>query len=83
MQNLLRKTARIFRNGSNQAIRIPREMEFEETEVLLEKRGTDVLIKPVPKAQGLIDYLSEVEPIEEDLIIEDDSFHPRDEIHLI
>jgi antitoxin VapB len=45
------KTARLFRNGRNQAVRIPREMEFAEGEVLevfVERRGDAVILSARP-----------------------------------
>ena len=41
-----RRTAKIFRNGRNQAIRIPVEMSFETETVSLEKHGDVLIIKP-------------------------------------
>lgn len=40
---------RLFRNGSNQAIRIPREFELPGTEALLHKEGNRLIIEPVPQ----------------------------------
>ena len=52
------KTARLFRNGRNQAVRIPREMEFAEDEVLevfVERRGDAVILSARPRDwSGLI-----------------------------
>lgn len=39
-------TARIFRNGRNQAVRIPVEMSFDTDTVLLEKRGDTLIVRP-------------------------------------
>lgn len=39
-------TAKIFRNGRNQAIRIPVEMSFDTDTVILEKRGATLIVKP-------------------------------------
>ena len=39
-------TAKIFRNGRNQAIRIPVEMSFDTDTVILEKRGSTLIVKP-------------------------------------
>ena len=40
-------TAKVFRNGRNQAIRIPVELSFETDTVTLEKRGDVLIIRPV------------------------------------
>jgi len=42
------KTARLFRNGRNQAVRIPREMEFAEAQVFVERRGDAVILSARP-----------------------------------
>lgn len=41
------KTARLFRHGGSQAVRLPREFRFEGGEVLLEKRGEEVVLRPM------------------------------------
>lgn len=40
-------TAKIFRHGGSQAVRLPRAFRFDGTEVLIEKRGDEVVLKPV------------------------------------
>jgi len=39
----------LFRNGRNQAIRIPREFELEGTEAIIHKEGNKLIIEPVKK----------------------------------
>lgn len=41
--------ARVFRNGGNQAIRIPVDMSFETDEVTLEKDGEALIVRPLRK----------------------------------
>lgn len=39
--------AKIFTNGRNQAVRIPRELEFNGVDaVIIEKQGNSLLLKP-------------------------------------
>ncbi len=40
-------TAKIFQHGGSQAVRLPKEYRFEGTEVLIEKRGDEVVLKPI------------------------------------
>lgn len=40
-------TARIFRNGRNQAVRIPVELSFDTDTVTLEKRGEALILRPL------------------------------------
>ena len=43
------RTARLFRNGRNQAVRIPREFEFAGEELLLEKLGDALILSARPR----------------------------------
>lgn len=39
-------TAKLFMNGRSQAVRLPKEYRFEDTEVFLKKMGDIVLLIP-------------------------------------
>ena len=39
---------KIFRNGRNQAVRIPREFEFRGEEAIMRKEGDRLIIEPAP-----------------------------------
>jgi antitoxin VapB len=41
-------TAKIFQHGGSQAVRLPKAYRFEGTEVLIEKHGEEVILKPLP-----------------------------------
>lgn len=41
-------TAKIFQHGGSQAVRLPRAYRFSGTEVIIEKHGDQVVLKPVP-----------------------------------
>jgi antitoxin VapB len=43
------KSARLFRNGANQAVRIPREFELPGTEVMIRQVAGTLVIEPVQK----------------------------------
>jgi antitoxin VapB len=55
------KSARLFRNGANQAIRIPREWELPGESVLIYKQGQYLIIEAAPKP-SLLDVLSDLTP---------------------
>jgi antitoxin VapB len=40
------KTARLFKNGNCQAVRLPREFRFEGDEVLIRRMGKAVVLLP-------------------------------------
>lgn len=39
-------TAKLFPHGGSQAVRLPRAFRFEGTEVVIEKQGDKVILKP-------------------------------------
>ena len=42
------KSAQLFRNGANQAVRIPRELEFRDVKsVRIEKEGENLILIPL------------------------------------
>lgn len=55
---------RLFRNGRNQAVRIPREFELEGDEAVLRKEGDRLIIEPVRKGR-LLALLASLEPLDE------------------
>jgi antitoxin VapB len=50
------KTARLFRNGQSQAVRLPKEFRFEGDFVYVKKSGNAVVLLP---AKGIWDSLVE------------------------
>ena len=63
--------AKIFQNGASQAIRLPKDLRFEGNEVLIEKRGEALVLKPlaVPKFQSFAEigaFLAETFPSDEE-----------------
>jgi antitoxin VapB len=40
------KTAKIFRSGNSQAVRIPKEFQMEGNEVEIVKRGASLVLRP-------------------------------------
>lgn len=43
-------TAKLFKNGRSQAVRLPKEFRFEGTEVRIRRTKKGVLLEPVPSA---------------------------------
>ena len=55
---------RLFRNGRNQAVRIPREFELPGEEAILRKEGTRLVLEPVPPSSLLV-RLASLKPLED------------------
>jgi antitoxin VapB len=45
-----RETAKVFKTGRSQAVRIPKQFRFETDEVLIERRGDSVILTPRPRS---------------------------------
>lgn len=58
--------ARLFRNGRNQAVRIPRELELAADEVLIYQEDDRLVLVPVDRSPTLAEVLSRLTPLEED-----------------
>jgi antitoxin VapB len=72
---------RLFRNGRNQAVRIPREFELEGDEAILRKEGDRLVIEPVRKGR-LLALLGKLDPIEEPFPDVDNDLPPANEVEL-
>jgi antitoxin VapB len=56
---------KVFRNGRNQAVRIPREFEFRGEEAIMRKEGDRLIIEPAPP-KSLLAVLATLAPLRED-----------------
>ncbi len=52
-------TAKLFKHGGSQAVRLPKAFRFEGSEVIIEKRGDAVVLKP--KAATFGDVIRELQ----------------------
>ena len=55
---------RVFRNGRNQAVRIPREFELPVEEAIMRKEGHRLIIEPAP-VKSLRMVLAGLKPLRE------------------
>jgi antitoxin VapB len=56
---------KVFKNGRNRAVRIPREFEFASDEAIMRKEGDRLVIEPAPP-KSLLAVLATLRPLEED-----------------
>ena len=56
---------KLFRNGRNQAVRIPREFELPGQDAVMRKEGPRLIIEPAPP-RSLLALLATLKPITED-----------------
>ncbi len=62
------RTAALFKNGKNQAVRLPKEFEFDGvTEVEITKEGESIVL--TPKRKSWVSF-SDVEQADDDFLVE-------------
>lgn len=72
---------RLFRNGRNQALRIPREFELEGDEVILRKESDRLIVEPIRKGR-LLALLSTLGPVDEPFAVGDEDLAPLDDVEI-
>ena len=60
-----RHNVKVFKNGRNQAVRIPREFELPGDEAIMRKEGARLIIEP-KSPKSLLFVLESLEPLAED-----------------
>jgi antitoxin VapB len=61
----IERRVKLFRNGRNQAVRIPREFELPGKDAVMRKVGRSLIIEPAQK-KDLLEFLKTLEPIDEE-----------------
>lgn len=61
----IERHVRLFKNGRNQALRIPREFELPGNEAIIRKEGERLIIEPVER-RSLLALLANWEPLDEE-----------------
>ena len=69
---------KLFKNGRNQAVRIPREFELPGTEAIMRKDGHRLIIEPAPP-RSLLAVLATLDALDEDFpAIDEPPVDPHD-----
>jgi antitoxin VapB len=76
------RRASLFRNGRNQALRIPKVFELPGDEVMVYREGNRLIIEPITKKRGLLETLAELQPLDDELPDVDGALLPLDDIDL-
>jgi antitoxin VapB len=74
----IERHVRLFRNGRNQAVRIPREFELEGDEAIMRKEGGRLIVEPIRKGR-LLSLLATLCPLGEDFPDVDEDLLPLDD----
>ncbi len=62
------KTAKLFRNGQSQAVRLPKEFRFEDDHVFIKKSGNAVIL--IPAKGSWNDLIQSLEKFSDDFLSE-------------
>ncbi|HWK45784.1 MAG TPA: AbrB/MazE/SpoVT family DNA-binding domain-containing protein [Stellaceae bacterium] len=62
---IFERHVKLFKNGRNQAVRIPREFELPGEDAIMRKEGERLIIEPAPP-KSLLALLASLSPIEEE-----------------
>ena len=63
--SVIERHVRVFKNGRNQAVRIPREFELPGEDAIMRKEGIRLIIEPAPP-KSLLALLATLAPLNED-----------------
>jgi len=72
---------RLFRNGRNQAVRIPREFELDTEEAVIYREDDRLVIEPVRRT-GLLATLDTLRDLEEEFPDVDSGLSALDDVRL-
>ncbi len=61
----IERQVKLFRNGRNQAVRIPREFELPGEDAIIRKDGNRLIIEPAP-TRSLLAVLATLPTLDED-----------------
>lgn len=77
------RIVKLFRNGRSQAVRIPKEFEFQGDEVRISRDDTGRLtLEPLNRQRPLLEVLAGLEPLAEEDWLPDIEDKPPEPVHL-
>jgi antitoxin VapB len=62
---MLERHVKLFKNGRNQAVRIPREFELPGDDAIMRKEGNQLIIEAAPP-RSLLALLAILEPLDDE-----------------
>jgi antitoxin VapB len=74
-----KRHVRLFRNGRNQAVRIPVEFELPGDEAVMHRDGDRLVIEPLRK-RGLVALLKTMKPLADDFPAIEDAVPPPENV---
>jgi len=75
----VQRHVKLFRNGRNQAVRIPVEFELPGNEAIMHRDGDRLVIEPL-RRRGLVALLNSMRPLDESFPAVDDPVPAPDKV---
>jgi antitoxin VapB len=74
------KTAKIFKNGQSQAVRLPKEFRFDDSEVFIKKSGN--IVQLIPRSDSWNSLLDSLKKFSRDFMSKRVQLEPERREHL-
>jgi len=74
------KTAKIFKNGQSQAVRLPKEFRFEDDHVFVKKSGNAIILIPAKNSWDTL--VNSLTKFSDDFMTERNQPKPQEREHL-
>ncbi len=71
----MNQTAKLFKNGRSQAVRLPVEFRFSTHEVFIERQGDAVILRPKPDSWG--DFFTRPSKVPSDFLADRSDLPPE------
>jgi antitoxin VapB len=69
-------TAKLFKNGRSQAVRLPKEFRFRGKEVRIRREGESVILEPIKRRGWPRGYWAQMPDLGDDFVLPDDPIPP-------
>jgi antitoxin VapB len=69
-------TAKVFKSGNSQAVRLPKKFRINNDEVLIKKEGDRLII--IPKPKSWYDFFYNIPNVTEDFMIDREDSLPQE-----
>src|SRR5450432_1921353 len=67
-RRLIMKTAKLFQNGQSQAVRLPKEFRFDDSEVFIKKTGN--VVQLIPRSDSWNSLFGSLKKFSDDFMVE-------------
>ena len=63
-------TARVFKSGNSQAVRLPKEFRVSSKELEISRRGEEIVLREKAKGRGMTEFLDALRSMPRDAFVD-------------